>query len=160
MFSKLKIRSNVESLDMSPTLKVALSQKEAPLLWSAGFGESAFPLPDCFNQAFQSASHFKYYASCQGEDSLRSAISEYYSKEFNLSSSPEDIIIFPGSKQAFFSLGAILGKSCYILPQGSWVSYQNRVVLLCSASDRQHLKKLVYGRHKLLPGWFFPLLVL
>lgn len=120
----IKLRPNIANLKISPTLKMAGSQRGSSLLWHAGFGESAFPIPRCFEKAIQKESTLKYYACPQGDVDLRQSIASYYRSEFGLSVDANDILIFPGSKQAFFSLGALLDQTCYLLPQASWVSYE------------------------------------
>ena len=129
VFDPPKARNNISNLKESVTLATANNQRNKKLIWKAGFGESAFPCPQTLCQTIKAESHQNHYSPTTGLPELKKNISYFYQYHFNLSLKADNFFIFPGSKMAFFSLGAILKPSYFLTPKASWVSYEPQALI-------------------------------
>ncbi|MFX0115002.1 MAG: pyridoxal phosphate-dependent aminotransferase [Candidatus Hodarchaeota archaeon] len=94
-----------------------------------GIGESPFPVHSHIRKALCENSDKKSYLPVQGIYPLREKIATFYQRMFNLSCSPEQIIVGPGSKILLFDALTALEGSLF-LPIPSWVSYQHQASLI------------------------------
>jgi aspartate aminotransferase len=87
-----------------------------------GFGQSPFPVPDRVVESLKNNAHQKAYLPVQGLLELREAISGYILRTENLSYSPSQIIVGPGTKELMYLLQSV-NEAELLLPSPSWVSY-------------------------------------
>lgn len=113
--------------DPSPTLE--MNQKMAQLegmgkdICRLGFGGSPLPIPDILKQALIDHAEQSAYPEIQGLSETRIAISRFYQSLFQYTFSPDQILIYPGSKEAIFQILNVLDGPV-LIPQASWVSYE------------------------------------
>jgi aspartate/methionine/tyrosine aminotransferase len=120
-------------LTLSPTLRINEKVKE---MWAAGqevyhlgFGESRFPVHPRIAQALQENVHHKSYLPAQGIPELRERIADFYTKHFHVPTTPDRVMVGPGSKALIYALLSVLDGDL-ILPTPSWVSYEPQARLL------------------------------
>ncbi|MBZ2169183.1 pyridoxal phosphate-dependent aminotransferase [Marinobacter sp. F4216] len=127
------INLNVRGIQPSSTLRInELSnhlKAEGKDIIKLGLGQSPFPVPERVVRALQDHAQEKDYLPVKGLKGLRQAISGYINRKAKLSSSWEDVLIGPGSKELLF----ILQLAYYgdlLIPRPSWVSYapQARII--------------------------------
>ena len=123
----IRVSGPIMNLKPSVTLgideKVRSLRKEGHTVYHLGFGSSPFPAPETVQQALRdNADKNKYYSSI-GVPELRTAIAEFYENKYALPTTPEQIMIAPGSKSLFFLLSNII-EGPLLLPQPSWVSHE------------------------------------
>lgn len=87
-----------------------------------GFGEASFPLPPSLREALATAAARTGYAPVLGIPALRAAIAAYLTRTRSLDTSPERIVVGPGSKPLIYALLHAL-EGDLLLPVPSWVSY-------------------------------------
>ncbi len=92
-------------------------------VYHLGFGESRFPVHPKIAQALRDNAHQHQYLPSLGVYELREKIASFYEKRFNISASPDSIIVGPGSKALIYALLLALDGEL-MLPTPSWVSYQ------------------------------------
>ena len=85
-------------------------------VYSFGFGQSPFPVPEKIVQKLKENAHRKDYLPIQGLIELRNAISKYLLKKTGIYYPKENIHITPGSKEAMLLMhvafnGHIIFKS-------------------------------------------------
>eukprot|EP01084_Bolivina_argentea_P121415 215145_1 len=130
--------ANFSGLTMSPTLGLnemqSMLQEQSQDVYKFGFGQSPMPVPQCLVNKLIEYAHIKDYLPVQGLYKLRESISNHYNnKILNINSNiePENIIVTPGTKQAFFLLKLALNKTSEILlPSPSWVTYKPQAHML------------------------------
>ena len=111
---------------ISPTL--ALNQlsrkleKEGKTVFKFGFGQSPFPVPAVFSEGIKRYADEKDYLPSQGLPDLKETIADYYEQNHHFSTTPEQILIGPGSKMLLFLIRLCV-KGFTLLPSPSWVSY-------------------------------------
>ncbi len=119
-------RFHITSIPPSPTLEI--NERSKKLISSGhdiiqlGFGQSPFPVPDRLITSLQKHAHRKEYAPVQGLAPLREAISDYYNRNLPYSSTADDILVGPGSKELIFIIQRVC-QTGLLLPAPSWVSY-------------------------------------
>ena len=121
------IKQNIKSLKTSATLAINEKTKELKStgrkIYSFGFGQSPFPVPDNIVLELKKNAEKKDYLPVMGLDKLRAAISEKLKKNTGMEYLKENILITPGSKEGMF-LMHLAFKGEIILPIPSWVSYE------------------------------------
>ena len=98
------IKKNLNQLKPSSTLVINEKSKEliekGKKVYSFGFGQSPFPVPEKIVQKLKENAHRKDYLPIQGLIELRNAISKYLLKKTGIYYPKENILITPGSKEA------------------------------------------------------------
>ncbi|MBN3034923.1 MAG: aminotransferase class I/II-fold pyridoxal phosphate-dependent enzyme [Bacteroidales bacterium] len=124
---------NVRGLNPSATLEInEMSnrlKREGREVFKLGLGQSPFPVPEQVVDALRRNAHQKDYLPVRGLPALREAVSAYNMRYNKIESSPDDILIGPGSKELIFILQLVYYGDL-IIPTPSWVSYfpQARII--------------------------------
>lgn len=129
----VNINLNVRGLSQSSTL--AINEKSRQLImqgrkvYKFGLGQSPFPVPEPVVEALRQHAHEKDYLPVKGLLPLREAIAKFNKRTQFIDSSPDDILIGPGSKELIFILQLVYYGDL-IIPTPSWVSYfpQARII--------------------------------
>ena len=83
-------------------------------------GQSPFPVPEPVRAALRAAAEHGEYLPAVGIPALRDQVSVFWRERFGLDVSPDRVVITPGSKQAIFTILAML-QGPLLLPSASWV---------------------------------------
>ena len=129
------INLNLNVRGLTPSATLAINEKSNYLIKSGkkifklGLGQSPFPVPEIVVKALQNNAHQKDYLPVRGLPELKEAVTVFNEKYLNVNSSPEDIMIGPGSKELIFILQLVYYGDL-IIPTPSWVSYapQARII--------------------------------
>lgn len=120
------INQNLFGLSTSATVtineKSKLLERQGKKVFKLGFGQSPFPVPDLVVNALKEHAHEKDYLAVRGLPALREAISNFVNHRKGIRSTPDEVLIGPGSKELMF----LLQLSYYgeiVIPAPSWVSY-------------------------------------
>jgi len=122
----LNLSPSAQRFEESPTL--AINERVRRLtaggrtVYQMGFGESRFPVHPKILAALREHATARSYTPVAGFPELRSAIAEFYTREFQLNTAPEQVIVGVGSKSLLFALVRALDGDV-LLPRPSWVSY-------------------------------------
>ena len=131
-------KKHIKLLKTSATLLINEKSKklkeDGKKVFSFGFGQSPFPIPEILVSALKKNAHKKEYLSVQGFGELRKSIAKYINIKTNNSFSREDIIIGPGSKQLLFLLQLGFDGE-FLFPTGSWGSYEPQAII---AKNKTH----------------------
>jgi len=93
------------------------------------FGQSPFAPPPSVVEALRAHAHEHSYLSTAGLPVLRDAVARYYQHHFRLDTSPERIVVSPGSKEMIAILLSAL-EGTVLVPVPSWVSYMPQARIL------------------------------
>jgi aspartate aminotransferase len=104
-------------------------EKQGTKVFKFGFGQSPFLPPEHVIQSLKDHAHHKEYLNVQGLPALREAVANFHSEVDNLSLSPSQIMIAPGSKILIFAIMAAFTKADVFLVTPSWVSYEPQAKL-------------------------------
>lgn len=121
--------------DLQPSATLAVNDRTRQMaeqgqeVFRLGFGQSPFPVPGFLVSALQQHAHEKAYLPAAGLMALREAVCGYLQRTEQLSFSPEQVVIGPGSKELMYLLQSAL-QSELILPSPSWVSYAPQADIL------------------------------
>src|SRR6266581_4903460 len=122
----LQLAAAAQKLASSPTLAIneAIAERRAAgrEVIHLGFGEATFPLHPLLEAALGEAAKHTGYAPVLGLPALRQATADYLARTRGLNSSPEHIVVGPGSKPLLYALLHVL-EGDLLLPVPSWVSY-------------------------------------
>lgn len=125
----LQVRRIERSATLAINERSAELQRQGKKIYRLGLGQSPFPVPDSVVAELQNQAHQKDYLPVSGLQELRQAVSDYHNRRDSLTTTADDILIGPGSKELLF-----LAQFCYggelIVPAPSWVSYQPQASLL------------------------------
>ncbi len=129
----INLNLNVRGLKPSSTL--AINEKsnrligEGKKIFKLGLGQSPFPVPCEVVEALKENAHQKDYLPVKGLMPLRESIAKFNSREHGISSTADDVMIGPGSKELIFLLQLVYYGDL-LIPTPSWVSYapQARIV--------------------------------
>ena len=129
----VNINLNVRGLSQSSTL--AINEKSRQLIqegrkvYKFGLGQSPFPVPEPVVESLRKHAHEKDSLPVRGLLPLREAIAAFNKRTQFIDSSPDDILIGPGSKELIFILQLVYYGDL-IIPTPSWVSYfpQARII--------------------------------
>lgn len=128
-----KININLKGIKPSATLAInELSTKlinDGVEIYKLGFGQSPFPVPRKIVQALKNNAHQKDYLPVKGLPQLRSAISSFFNKNYKLSTTSENVMIGPGSKELIYNFQLAYAIDELLLPSPSWVSYEPQAQL-------------------------------
>lgn len=120
-------------MELSPTLRI---NERVRAMWAdgqevyhLGFGESRFPVHPKLAQALRENVHHKSYVAAQGIPELREAVADFYTKHFHLPTTPDRVMVGPGSKALLYTLLTVL-QGDLLLPTPSWVSYEPQARIL------------------------------
>lgn len=133
----IKISKRVESLKMSPTMKISQKAIELKLkgenIVDLSVGEPDFPTPENVKTAGINAiqKNFTKYTVNAGTIELRNAISEKLKRDNKLDYSLEEIIVSSGAKQSIYNaiLSVVEDGDEVIIPAPYYVSYPHMVEL-------------------------------
>ncbi|MFQ5592793.1 MAG: pyridoxal phosphate-dependent aminotransferase [Anaerolineae bacterium] len=122
----LSLSPSAQRFEESPTLaineRVRRLTAEGRTVYQMGFGESRFPVHPKILDALREHATARSYTPVAGFPELRSAIAGFYTREFRLATTPEQVIVGVGSKSLLFALVRAL-EGDVLLPRPSWVSY-------------------------------------
>jgi aspartate aminotransferase len=115
----------IDAVPPSPTLAADQRMRERiaaghPVIHLA-FGEAGLPVPDSVRDVLARASVHNAYGSVAGSPAARAAAAGYYERR-GVPTTPEQIVLAPGSKPLLWAVVSMLGGDV-ILPKPSWVSY-------------------------------------
>jgi len=128
------LNNNVRKVKPSATLVInelsAQLKREGREIYSLGFGQSPFPVPESIVKSLQENAFQKDYLPVKGLLQLRMAVAQFFNKQYELSVSEEDILIGPGSKELIYNFQLVYNIEELLLPSPSWVSYEPQASLL------------------------------
>jgi len=126
-------RAGLRGLKVSATLSMNERVRE---IWASGrdayhlgFGESRFPVHPKIAEALKVNVQRRSYLPSLGLPELRETVAQFYQQKFQITVSPDRVVVGPGSKSLIYALMLALGEEI-ILPQPSWVSYAPQAHLL------------------------------
>ena len=153
-------------LKLKPSSTLVINEKSKELIgkgkkvYSFGFGQSPFPVPESIVTKLKENAHRKEYLPIQGLVKLRKSISKYLEEKTGNLYPAENILITPGSKEAMLLMHVAFDGDI-ILPAPSWVSYSpqaeiadNKVHWIQTSRDNNwfptatELKKKIRGINK------------
>ncbi|KZF21947.1 PLP-dependent transferase [Xylona heveae TC161] len=125
------IRSTAAKLQISPTLGinelVLKTRAEGKNVVHLGFGEATFPIQKDVLRIYREASSTTSYMPVAGTEELRKSIADFNADRLNVTISPNQVVVAPGSKPLLFALFDVL-EGDVLLPRPSWVSYEPQVL--------------------------------
>lgn len=101
-----------------------------------GFGQSPFLPPAKVMEALRNAVHRKEYSTVQGDVELRELVAAFHEKYNGLATSPENVLIAPGSKILIYSILLAFQEADVFIPSPAWVSYAPQAKLIGHNSIR------------------------
>ncbi len=114
----------------SPTLAMneamARLRSQGKTVFSYGFGQSPFPIPEPVVQALKQHAHKKNYLPVQGLAPLRQHIAAFQNNRLQVNFTEADVIIGPGSKEIIWSI-IYQFSGDILIPSPSWVTYAPQV---------------------------------
>jgi aspartate aminotransferase len=120
---------------MKPSATLAIQEyctelaRQGRAVYRLGLGQSPFPVPMCVVEALRAHATEKDYLPVRGLPQLRAAVAQYHRFRHGIQSTPEDVIVGPGSKELMFILQVVL-QGEFLLPSPSWVSYEPQARIL------------------------------
>ena len=125
-------KKNINKLKPSSTLVINEKSKEliakGKRVYSFGFGQSPFPVPESIVKKLKDNAHRKEYLPIQGLIELRSSISKHLFNKTGVLYPKENILITPGSKEAMLLMHVAFHGEI-ILSAPSWVSYEPQAII-------------------------------
>ena len=121
-------------LKLKPSSTLVINEKSKELIakgkkvYSFGFGQSPFPVPESIVSKLKENAHRKEYLPIQGLLELRKSISRYLDKKTGNLYPAENILITPGSKEAMLLMHVAFNGEI-ILSAPSWVSYEPQAII-------------------------------
>ena len=112
-----------ESQTLLINTQTRLLESQNRKVFKFGFGQSPFFPPQKVIKSLRKHAFRKEYSSVQGDPDLRYNISEFHHKYNGLKSSPDDILVAPGSKILLFNILLSFNKADVMISAPSWVSY-------------------------------------
>ena len=133
--NNISVNLNLNVRGLNPSATLAINEKSNKLIkegkevFKLGLGQSPFPVPQPVVEALQENAFRKEYLPVKGLHELREAVANFNIRVNKIESSPEDIMIGPGSKELIFILQLVYYGDL-IIPTPSWVSYspQARII--------------------------------
>ena len=126
------IKDQISKLKPSATLAINEEsnrlKKSGKKVYKFGFGQSPSPIPESVVLALKNNANKHTYLPMQGLEELRSAISNYLTKNNNNNFKSDDIVIGPGTKELMFLTQITFGGEV-LLSAPSWVSYQPQALI-------------------------------
>ena len=103
-----KVKKNILRLKESSTLAINEKSKEliekGKKIYRFGFGQSPFPVPVKVVDELKNYAAEKSYLPVEGLYDLREVVAHYYCSKGEISVSPDNVLIGPGSKELMFIL--------------------------------------------------------
>ena len=125
-------KRDIKKLKPSSTLVINEKSKEliakGKKVYSFGFGQSPFPVPESIVSKLKENAHRKEYLPIQGLTELRESISKYLLNKTGILYPKENILITPGSKEAMLLMHVAFNGEI-ILSAPSWVSYEPQAII-------------------------------
>ena len=131
----IKEKLNVNLKHVKPSATLVINELSSQLandgieVFKLGFGQSPFPVPESIVQALKNNAHQKDYLPVKGLLKLRQEVASFFNRNYNLSSTKDNIIIGPGSKELIFNFQLVYNIDELLLPTPSWVSYEPQALL-------------------------------
>jgi len=122
----IRLRESIDGVPESATL--AINEKSAALVAQGrdiirfGLGQSPFPVPEAVVESLREHAAEKDYLPVQGLAPLRESIAAWHGRNSGFSSTAEDIVVGPGSKELLYQVQLAL-EAELVLPSPCWVSY-------------------------------------
>ena len=117
---------NVRGLPISATMAInercAVMRGEGREVYPLGLGQSPFPVPECVVEALRQNAHQKDYLPVKGLPALREAVAQNHCRVHQMTCSPDNVLVGPGSKELMFLLQLVYYGDI-IIPTPAWVSY-------------------------------------
>jgi aspartate aminotransferase len=113
---------------MNPSATVAINElsdelrRQGKEVFKLGLGQSPFPVPPPVVEALRENATKKEYLPVRGLRELREAVADYHRRTSGTTSTGDDVLIGPGSKELMFLL-QIVYYGELIVPTPAWVSY-------------------------------------
>lgn len=120
---------------MKPSATLALNEHCSKLaaqgraVFRLGLGQSPFPVPTSVVETLRAHATEKDYLPVRGLPQLRAAVAQYHRFRHGIRSTPEDVLVGPGSKELMFILQVVF-RGELLLPSPSWVSYEPQARIL------------------------------
>lgn len=120
---------------MKPSATLAIQEHcsrlaaEGRAVFRLGLGQSPFPVPTCVVESLRAHAAEKDYLPVRGLLPLRAAVAQYHRFRHGIRSTPEDVLVGPGSKELMFILQVVF-RGELLLPAPSWVSYEPQARIL------------------------------
>lgn len=120
---------------MKPSATLAIQEHcsklaaEGRAVYRLGLGQSPFPVPACVVETLRAHAAEKDYLPVRGLPQLRAAVAQYHRFRHGIRSTPEDVLVGPGSKELMFILQVVF-RGELLLPSPSWVSYEPQARIL------------------------------
>lgn len=130
---RVDLNLNIRGLKKSATL--AINEKSRALIaqgkkvYKLGFGQSPFPVLQAVVESLKAHAQEKDYLAVKGLLPLREAIAGYYQRKQSISTSADQILIGPGSKELLFLLQLVYYGDL-LIPSPSWVSYSPQALIV------------------------------
>jgi len=134
--SRTLIAKRLGLINESPTLAISAKakelQKQGKPVVDFGAGQLDFEIPDEIKEGITAALNTKgigKYTAVAGMPELRQAICKMFAEEYNITYTPQHVMVTTGGKQAINNLmQAIINKGDeVIIPKPYWVSYPEMV---------------------------------
>ena len=131
----LDVNLNLNVRGMTPSATVAINERcddlvrEGQEVFKLGLGQSPFPVPEPVVEELRANAFQKDYLPVMGLRRLRQAVADCHNRMHGLSSTWNDVLIGPGSKELMFLLQLVYYGDL-VIPRPSWVSYapQARII--------------------------------
>ncbi|MFM7068395.1 MAG: pyridoxal phosphate-dependent aminotransferase [Actinomycetes bacterium] len=107
---------------------IAARQRRGERVLHLGFGESRLPIFDGLRDALVRGASENAYGPIPGRDATRAAVAGYFERR-GLDTSPDQIVLAPGSKVLLFATLAALGAPV-VLATPSWLTYEAQAAVL------------------------------
>ncbi len=125
---ELDVHLNLNVRGLKPSATVGINERcdamrrEGRQVYKLGLGQSPFPVPRPVIEELRANAHQKAYLPVMGLESLREAVSEYYTRTQGLNCTADNVLIGPGSKELMFLLQLVYYGDL-VIPTPAWVSY-------------------------------------
>lgn len=127
------LEPRIRGMKASATLAIqehcAKLAAEGRAVYRLGLGQSPFPVPACVVETLRAHAAEKDYLPVRGLPQLRAAVAQYHRFRHGIRSTPEDVLVGPGSKELMFILQVVF-RGELLLPSPSWVSYEPQARIL------------------------------
>ena len=120
---------------LTPSATVAINDRSNELIaqgrkiFKLGLGQSPFPVPEVVVEELRRHAHQKDYLPVKGLGLLRETVAEHHRRTFGIETSPENVLIGPGSKELMFLL-QLAYEGDILIPNPAWVSYEPQARIL------------------------------
>jgi aspartate aminotransferase len=120
---------------LTPSATLAIQQRTRELvaegrhIYRLGLGQSPFPVPRLVIDALRANAAQKEYLPVEGLPALRAAVADYHRRRHFVSSTADDVLVAPGSKELMFLIQLVL-IGTVMIPTPAWVSYAPQARIL------------------------------